>query len=108
MLMPSTVVDDAAVAGERLGTAVRDLALLHGGAPGTPVVTVTVGVAGWVPGEAPADVLERSSQAAFAAKAEGQRGTVPPGAPSRRLTLRQTGRSGRARLEADGGGLENR
>ena len=83
VLMPGTVVEDAAVVGERLGAAVRDLGLPHGGAPATPVVTVTIGVAGWLPGEAPDDVLERSSQAAFSAKAEGSRGTVrralPPG-----------------------------
>ena len=81
VLMPGTVVEDAAVAGERLGAAVRELALPHDGAPGTPVVTVTVGVAGWTPGEAPDEVLERSSQAAFAAKLADERGTVRAAPP---------------------------
>jgi diguanylate cyclase (GGDEF)-like protein len=75
VVLPGTVAEDAAAAGERFRRGVADLAIEHGGAEDVPVVSVTIGVAWSGEGDLAA-ALTRASDAAYAAKVSGRRNTV--------------------------------
>jgi diguanylate cyclase (GGDEF)-like protein len=75
VVLPGTVADDAAAAGERFRRGVADLAIEHGGAPDVPVVSVTIGVA-WSDTGDLAAALSRASEAAYSAKVAARRNCV--------------------------------
>jgi diguanylate cyclase (GGDEF)-like protein len=75
VVLPGTVGEDAAAAGERFRRGVADLAIEHGGADDVPVVSVTIGVAWSGEGDL-ASALTRASDAAYAAKVSGRRNSV--------------------------------
>nr|WP_276319698.1 diguanylate cyclase [Nocardioides iriomotensis] len=75
VVLPGTVGEDAAAAGERFRRGVADLAIEHGGADDVPVVSVTIGVAWSGEGDL-ASALARASEAAYAAKVSGRRNSV--------------------------------
>lgn len=76
VLLPRTPSGTAVAVAERLRRSVAGLAIPHGGSPGTPVVTVTVGLATSRPDESPDAVVERASRAAYEAKTTGRRNSV--------------------------------
>ena len=74
MLLPDTDIQVGQAVAERLRQAVADLAIPHGGHPDTPNVTISVGVAEFIPGHhvGAADVVHDADQAMLAAKAAGR------------------------------------
>ena len=74
-LLPGTDRTAAAAVAERLRAAVEALGLEHGGAPGLPVVTVTIGVATRQLND-PERALHNAADAAFGSKVADRRNTV--------------------------------
>ena len=74
-VLPGTDQTAAAAAAERLRAAVEALGLEHGGAPGDPVVTVTIGVATQERND-PAQALNDAADAAFGSKVADRRNTI--------------------------------
>lgn len=76
IVLTDTALEEAVSAAGRVRAAVERAGLPHGGAPGTPLVTVTIGVAQWRADE-PCDVaVDRAGTAAYHGKTAGLRNAV--------------------------------
>jgi chemotaxis family two-component system sensor kinase Cph1 len=68
LLLPGTSADDAAAIAERIRKAVAEIKV-----PGCPrQITVSLGVATWMLGEAPEQFIARADRALYAAKSSGR------------------------------------
>ena len=68
LLLPGTSGDDAAAIAERIRKAVAEIKV-----PGCPrQITVSLGVATWMPGEAPEQFIARADRALYGAKSSGR------------------------------------
>ncbi|MGB7981898.1 MAG: GGDEF domain-containing protein [Candidatus Nanopelagicales bacterium] len=76
VLLPDTPIEKAGVVAERIRVSVEGLGIAHGGAPLTPILTVTVVAAAVEPEERTEDSIERAAEVAFAAKGAGRRNRV--------------------------------
>lgn len=74
VLLPATRVEDALAVAEKIRSNVTDLALPHAASEAATHVSVSLGVAGWVPAADgdPLVLLQQADQALYAAKAGGR------------------------------------
>jgi two-component system cell cycle response regulator len=73
VVMPATSIDEATKCMERVRV---NIARLSCGSLPAQQVTISVGVAQWIPGETPSDVHFRADEALYAAKREGRNRVV--------------------------------
>jgi diguanylate cyclase (GGDEF)-like protein len=86
ILLPDVTAERALVGMERLRKAIEDLAIPHAGHRPPGVVTMSIGIAGWNPGDhrdegTAAQVLEAADAALYVAKQHGRNRVVAPGRP---------------------------
>ncbi len=74
LLLPDEALSSAAAAGERIRSAIEDLAIVHSGSRVAGVVTISVGVAAFDPGEDTTSqaMLARADAALYEAKTAGR------------------------------------
>jgi diguanylate cyclase (GGDEF)-like protein len=72
LVLPGTSAGDAVAIAERIRQEIADLQV-----PGGPQITISLGVAGWMPGETPEELIARADAALYQAKNAGRNRVEP-------------------------------